>query len=120
MTRLTVTKSAQLDAFKANALCPKCFKPFNGDVEFDHEIPLGLNGPDHDEKPMVPLHKDCHQTKTKADVKRIAKAKRQGGETGQWARRQKRGPSLKSGKKLQGRGFEKSLRKKMNGKVEKR
>ena len=76
MTRLHVSQKAQLEAFKANALCPKCFKPFSGDVQFDHEIPLGLDGPDHDEKPMVPLHAGCHKIKTSKDQADIARAKR--------------------------------------------
>lgn len=48
----------------------------------------------------------CAVEKTKADLAQIAKAKAQGGETGQYARRQKRGfGSIKSGAKLQSGGF---------------
>lgn len=98
MTRKHVTLKAKVEAMAANALCPKCFKPFNGDVEYDHEIPLGLDGPDHDERPLVPLHKHCHVLKTARDKADIARAKRRSGETGQYARRQRSGPKLKSRK----------------------
>lgn len=90
MTRKALTLSAKVQAMEANALCPKCFKPFGGDVQYDHEIPLGLNGADHDEKPMTPLHEGCHAIKTKKDIARIAKANRQARKTGQQARRARR------------------------------
>lgn len=94
MTRKALTLKAKVEAMEANALCPKCFKPYGGDVQYDHEIPLGLNGPDHDEKPLFPLHKNCHDTKTKKDIARIAKANRQGLRTGQQARRAARDKPL--------------------------
>ena len=102
MTRLSVTLKAKVEAFMANALCPKCMKPYAGDVQFDHEIALAEGGKDHDEVPMVPLHAECHALKTKGDRKRIAKVKRMAGETGQYARRKK------NGSKLPSRGFQKS------------
>ena len=114
MTRKNVTLTAKVAAFSAHALCPKCFKPFAGDVQFDHDIPLGLDGPDYDEKPMVPLHAACHLLKTKSDVARIAKAERQAGRKGQYARRKRNGSKLKS------KGFDKSLSKSFDGKVRKK
>lgn len=55
----------------------------------------------------------CHRAKTDQDLARLAKAKAQAGETGQWARRQRNGPKMKSGptswpkgRKLQSRGFQ--------------
>lgn len=50
----------------------------------------------------------CAKAKTTADVQQIAKARRQGGETGQQARREKRGKGS-----IPSRGFDKSLRKPM-------
>ncbi len=48
----------------------------------------------------------CALEKTRADLARIAKAAAQGGETGQTARRDRRGgSSIKSGAKLQSGGF---------------
>jgi len=111
MTRRALTLSAKVEAMEANALCPKCFRPFAGNVEYDHEIPLGIGGKDHDETALVPLCRKCHSDKTKADVKRIAKCRRQAGVTGQQARRKKNGSKLKS------RGFEKSLSKKFSGEI---
>ena len=49
--------------------------------------------------------------KTKDDIKVIAKIRRLQGLTGQWARRKR------NGSKLQGRGFPKNIRKRMNGEV---
>ncbi|WP_312144152.1 hypothetical protein [Brevundimonas sp.] len=47
----------------------------------------------------------CALEKTRADLARIAKAKAQGGETGQYARRQKRGASsIKSGSRWPPKG----------------
>lgn len=84
--------------------------------DIEHKRPWAESFDDSDENLGV-VHADrpeCHPAKTKADVARIAKAKAQGGETGQWARRQKNGPKLKSGpsnwpkgRKLEGRGFPK-------------
>lgn len=117
MTRLCLTLKAQVEAFKANALCPQCFKPYRGSVEFDHDIALAAGGKDHDESPLMPLCKACHALKTKKDRKIIAKIKRQKGETGQRARRAKRGPVLKGGRKLESRDFDKRFKKRMDGKV---
>jgi hypothetical protein len=60
------------------------------------------------------LCKPCHAIKTRIDKKESAKAARRRGETGQTKRRKERGPSM------QGRGFDKTLRKKLNGTVERR
>lgn len=95
MTRKSLTLTAKVEAFMENALCPKCMKPFKGDVQFDHEIALAEGGKDHDEVALVPLHAACHALKTKADKKRIAKVKRMAGETGQRARRERNGSSFR-------------------------
>lgn len=76
MTRKALTLSAKVQAMEANALCPKCFKPYANDVQYDHEIALEAGGRDHDEKPLVPLHEGCHAIKTTKDRKIIAKTKR--------------------------------------------
>lgn len=114
MSRKPLTLKAKVAAFMENALCPKCFKPYAGKVEFDHEIPLGAGGKDHDQVALVPLCKPCHALKTSADAKRIAKTRRQAGLTGQQARRKRKGPTMKS------RGFDKRYKKKMDGTVERR
>lgn len=62
------------------------------DWHVEHVIPWALTHDNSDEN-LRPAHPggECHAAKTKADVKQIAKAKRQGGETGQQARRERRG-----------------------------
>lgn len=74
--------------------------------DVEHRIAWGLSFDDSDGNLAVAHKAGCHAAKTKADVRRIAKAKRQGGETGQAARRAKNGPQLK------GRPFEKSPKRK--------
>lgn len=54
----------------------------------------------------------CALEKTRTDLARIAKAKAQGGETGQYARRQKRGHGA-----IQSRGFDKTRTKRFDGSV---
>lgn len=65
--------------------------------DIEHVRAWALSYDDTDEN-LRPAHKNgCHEAKTKDDVKRIAKAKRQSGvEGGQYAKRQKNGPRLKS------------------------
>lgn len=63
-----------------NGLCIECEEdvPMEGpEVQYDHEIPLALGGSDDDGN-IGPMHtRPCHAVKTKRDVARIAKAKRQ-------------------------------------------
>ena len=64
--------------------------------EVEHVIPWALSFDDSDDNLKV-AHTVCHRTlKTKDDVARIAKAKRQGRETGQQARRAVKGGSIPS------------------------
>lgn len=87
-------------------------------IERDHIVPLALGGEDTLQN-MAWVHKDCHSAKTKEDVKIISKAKRQGRETGQQARRARRGegsiPSRPFATNRDG-----PLKKKMGGSIEKR
>lgn len=77
-------------------------------LDVDHIIAL-WNGGTNDRSNLEALCSTCHAQKTKAEAKMRAKAKAQGGETGQYARRQKNGSKLKS------RGFDKSRSKGING-----
>jgi len=64
--------------------------------EVEHVIPWALSLDDSDDNLKV-AHTVCHRTlKTGNDVARIAKAKRQAGETGQQARRAVKGGSIPS------------------------
>lgn len=112
--RKPLTLKTKLSLMKTHALCPECREPYSGSVEFDHVVPLALCGAD-DEGNLVPLCAPCHARKTSGDIGRIAKAKRQGGERGQQARR-KAGMT----KAIPSRGFDGRYRKKLNGEVEKR
>lgn len=69
----------------------------------EHRVPVALGGSNDDEN-LYPALVEPHALKTKDDVKRIAKAKRQSGiEGGQAARRAKRGFGL-----IQSRGFDRN------------
>jgi 5-methylcytosine-specific restriction endonuclease McrA len=72
--------------------------------DLDHNIPQALGGPDTVEN-IIHLCGGCHAEKTKADVKAIAKADRQGARSGQQARRAK-GKTAK----IQSPGFDKTLK----------
>ena len=63
--------------------------------DVEHVLAWGLSFDDSDENLKVAHKHGCHAEKTKGDVRRIAKAKRQGGETGQAARRAKNGAQIK-------------------------
>ncbi len=56
-------------------LCGLPIHPVQQSWHLDHEIPLADGGEDTDEN-LRPVHFNCHLTKTKADVARIAKGKR--------------------------------------------
>jgi hypothetical protein len=78
-------------------ICPGCMKTMSGAtaVEFDHRrdgLPRWFFTDDPDVDPDDPLyqnamHKKCHDRLFADDMKKIAKTKRQRGETGQTARR---------------------------------
>lgn len=78
-------------------------------IQFDH-IHADVHGGPHEFENLRPVHYDpCHKKKTKADVQANAKVKRI-----QAGGRKRRGPGLKSP------GFNKKLRRKFSGTVEKR
>ncbi|PHR61796.1 MAG: hypothetical protein COA43_01100 [Robiginitomaculum sp.] len=83
--------------------------------DFDHTIPNALQYEGDEIKWQILCSELCHPKKTKQDVKDIARAKRRKGETGQYARRKKRGGSL-----IQSRGFNTGLTKGFDGVVRSR
>ena len=91
--RLTA-KVRQMAHDRANGVCEVCGLPV-GLLEgvYDHIHPRALTGRDGAEE-LRPLHKACHDLKFAPDMARIAKAKRQAGETGQ------RSPNRKPRKKI--------------------
>lgn len=84
-------------------------------VEFDHVIPLGLGGTNALDN-WAALCPACHHTKTAADLRQIAKAKRQRRyhETGRSRAPSTTGPMGKQ------RGFDRSLKKHFDGTVTRR
>jgi len=75
--------------------CGVKLDPMGEGVIDEHWNPLGLTGTNDTENRRL-LRKPCATAKTKPDVARIAKAKRQGRETGQQARRAVKGGSIPS------------------------
>jgi len=97
--RPAMSKARRLRLFaRDGGLCHLCKRKVlaGEDYELDHIIPWALAFNDDDDNLRV-AHKACHRTnKTGDDVSRIAKAKRQGRETGQQARRAIKGGSIPS------------------------
>ena len=90
--------------------CGQKLQPMTEGVIDEHRVPLALNGT-NDLANRHLFRKPCAKAKTVGDLGRVAKAKAQAGETGQRARRQKRGHgSIKS------KGFGPTT-KKMNGSI---
>ena len=88
-------------------MCGKIVPPSGPDVRYDHRKPLELGGSDDDAN-LYPLHTDpCDKLKTKADRQRIDKAKRLAGET----------CTAPPARPLQGRPFDQTRRRKMDGTV---
>lgn len=67
---------------------------------------------EHKLENLEPRCREHATEKTRKDQKDIGHIRRASGETGQYARRKRNGPQIKS------RGFDRSLRKKMNGTIE--
>lgn len=96
--------------------CGEKLQPMGEGVIDEHRVPLALGGTNLLENRHL-FRKPCALAKTVDDIARIAKAKAQGGETGQRARREKRGKSSiparanpwppKGSVKLKGAGFAK-------------
>lgn len=84
-----------------------------GPFEADHIMPLSMGGTNELFNWQL-LCDTCHQIKTNCEAGPRAKAERQAGRKGQYARR------LKNGAQIKGRGFDKRLRKHMDGTVEPR
>lgn len=110
--RLSSGEKAQIIA-RQNNCCAICGRELVGTIHMDHRIPFELWGAD-DADNIQAVHVACHQTKTRGDMKAIAKAKRleRFMETGRHRNRKSR--------PIQSRGFDKSLRKRMDGTVERR
>ena len=77
--RRSISKKERAEIFNArNGKCHICGQKIHPDQKWDieHIIPLALGGADSGEN-LDLAHQSCHRDKTKADVGRLAKAKRQ-------------------------------------------
>lgn len=88
-------------------------------LSIDHEVPIAAGG-GHTRDNVRPTHFRCNVEKAYSqDIPRAAKAKRQAGEKGQRARRNK-AKAAGTHKAIPSRGFDKRFRKRMDGTVEAR
>lgn len=83
--------------------------------DIEHVIPWALSFDDSDENLKLAHKEGCHASKTSKDRKAIDKAKRQGLERGQQARRKK-----ENYRPMPSRGFDKTVTRGFDGKVRKR
>lgn len=97
VVRPSMSKARRLRIWERDkGVCYLCEKKVQaGEAwECEHKLAWGLSRDDSDENLAV-AHKDgCHAKKTKDDVRMIAKSRAMAGETGQRARREKRGHGL--------------------------
>lgn len=113
-------RGAVTDAMKvrtwaaADGLCMWCqtsIACMDPGTDYDHRVPLALNGAD-DEANIAPIHKrPCHREKTGEDIRRIAKAKRQ--------RKLIEEPEAPA-RKIKSPGFRKDVSKGFDGKIRRR
>ena len=90
-----------------NYQCRSCRRALR-DVEFDHVVPLGLQGLNHPDN-WAALCPTCHKTKTARDLERMAKADRQ--------RRYHDTGKSRAPRATPGCGFNRALRRHLNGVV---
>ena len=103
-----LTRAACLRWLSEHGVCEYSGEPIKGQpFDLDHKIPNAMLY-EGDKIHWEILLRKWHKVKTKADVKDIAKARRLAGETGQYARRKRRGESSIKGRPdgLQSRGFQ--------------
>ncbi len=110
--RKSLTPKQRLEVLVAfNGRCAKCREKISGAFEVDHVKARGLGGL-NDPQNYEPLCVTCHKTKTRVDVKSIAKAKAQ---TKACVPRDPDEPRKPS--KLKGRGFNKNITRGLDGKT---
>lgn len=104
---------------KYQARCAACaIKVQMDNYDIDHIVRLDAGGK-HELENWQLLCVPCHKEKTRVDNREAKKGRRIRGESGQVKRRKARGGSMiRSASKIQSRGFNKAMRKRMNGKVE--
>lgn len=119
MTRKAIPRAIKRAVFERSNMQCEAEGCENVGVELEHRIPVALGG-ENTVKNLWLSCRACHRAKTSGeDMPRIAKAKRQAGEKGQRARRNK-AKAAGTHKAIPSRGFDKRFRKRMDGTVEKR
>lgn len=108
-TRSRYIPKATRTALAQQTTCAHCGGP--GPFHADHIVPVALGGGSGGGQ-IQRLCVPCHKSKTRNDIRMIRKADRQ--------RKAHLGLKTRKGPKLRGRGFDKSLRKRMDGTVERR
>ena len=108
--RRAFTPKQRAEAFlKANGRCEMCQTKLSGSWEIDHTISLWMGGA-HEPDNWRVLCSPCHRgVKTPEDASARAKVKRL---------QKKADPLFRKPSRLQSRGFDKTKRRKFNGKVE--
>lgn len=77
--RKTKSRKLRAELFQQhNGICHICQGKILGHErwEIEHIIPLSLGGEDGGDN-LAPAHQSCHRGKTKEDIRRLSKAKRQ-------------------------------------------
>ena len=99
---------------RENYQCEKCGESA---IQVDHIKPAALGGRSTYDNAQL-LCDSCHDVKSAIDRANALKADKMGGRVGQYSRRQK-AKANGTYKPIPSPGFSKTLRKKINGKVEK-
>lgn len=100
-------RQSVLSAWEGRCHC--CDETIDGPWDVDHIIPIALGGL-HEPSNWAPILRDHHKIKSRADVKAIAKV----------ARIRAKDTTGKKPSRLVSKGFDKTMRRKFDGTVEKR
>ena len=96
--RKAPSKAAIDYMLRTYGVCSGCSEPLNGYYEADHIIPLWRgkdNGGTNEPENFRPLCRKCHKGETKEGTADRAEVRALAGETGQRARRDKKGSSIR-------------------------
>jgi ssDNA-binding Zn-finger/Zn-ribbon topoisomerase 1 len=114
MKRRKLTRAQKIEIVDAqDGICPDCGNPLSvGNIHFDHRRERRMAPDEETARELEQLDNfaaicadPCHKAKTKAFDRIHAKAKRQGGESGQYAKREKAKAEGKH-RAIRSRGFQ--------------
>jgi hypothetical protein len=102
-SRRPMTRKRRAAIWEASGgICYWCKQPIIGRFEIDHVIALALTGEDEDTN-CAPMHRKCHRQKTTQDQRAFGKVRRL------------LKPKRPSKRPMKGRGFDKRLRRHLDG-----